>query len=139
MIRLVAVGKVKSSYYREGLADYQARLSRYGGLTTVEIKDSGPQEEGRHILSRLRGSPVVACDLAGRLWDSSRLARFLSQHAGPCFVLGGPDGLSAAVRERADHLLKLSGFTLPHELARLVLVEQLYRAQTILRGHPYHR
>jgi 23S rRNA (pseudouridine1915-N3)-methyltransferase len=139
MIRLVAVGKVKSGYYRDGIADYERRLSRYGRLSTSEIRDSNPQEEGDRILAQMKGSPVVACDVTGELWDSQRLAKLLGEQASPCFIIGGPDGLSQAVRDRADYLLQLSGFTLPHELARLVLVEQLYRAFTILRGHPYHR
>jgi 23S rRNA (pseudouridine1915-N3)-methyltransferase len=139
MIHLVAVGKVKTPYYREAIADYEARLSRFASLTAVEVRDSNPVDEGKLLLARLRGAPVVACDPGGQPWDSRRLADFLGTRASPCFLLGGPEGLSDAVRERADHLLSLSAFTLPHELARLVLTEQLYRALTILRGLPYHR
>jgi 23S rRNA (pseudouridine1915-N3)-methyltransferase len=139
VIRVLAVGKIRASYYREAVADYLTRAGRFSPVEIVEVPDSTPPEEGRALWAKAQGGPTVACDVAGRPWSTERLAEFLGQHGGPCFFVGGPDGLDADVLDRADHRLQLSAMTFPHELARLMLVEQIYRALTILRGHPYHR
>ena len=139
MIRLIAVGRVKAPYYQNGIADYARRIGRFARLEILEVADKDPISEGSNILKKLSGEPIVACDPGGEAWSSPDLARFLGKHGGPCFILGGPDGLSDAVREKADHRLSLGSMTFPHELARLILLEQIYRGFTILRGHPYHR
>lgn len=139
MIRILAVGKIKASHYRDAIEDYLTRLTRFAPAEILEVPDSGPDEEGRALLAKAQGGPLVACDPHGRAWTTEDLARFLGAHGGPCFFVGGPDGLSQEVLARSEHRVQLSAMTLPHELARLVLIEQIYRAQTILRGHPYHR
>jgi 23S rRNA (pseudouridine1915-N3)-methyltransferase len=101
--------------------------------------------EAERILAQIPpGATVVALTREGRPWSSVRLSRFLQECALSSvrevdFVVGGAFGLSAAVLERADRRLTLSSMTMPHELARLVLAEQLYRAGTIQRGEPYHK
>ena len=139
MIHLVCVGKVKSSYHRDGIDDYTRRLSRFSKLRVAEIPDSKPEDEGRKILTKIKGKPLVLCDLKGEAMKSEDLASFLSREASPCFVIGGPDGLSDELRSKADKMIKLSDLTLTHEFARLLLLEQLYRGYCILNGHPYHR
>lgn len=139
MIRILAVGKIKATYYRDAVADYATRLSRFAPVEILEVGDSNPHDEGRALLAKAQGGPLVACDPAGEAWTTEELAEFMGRHGGPCFFVGGPDGLSAEVLTRSEHRLQLSAMTFPHELARLVLVEQVYRALTILRGHPYHR
>jgi 23S rRNA (pseudouridine1915-N3)-methyltransferase len=102
------------------------------------------EAEGKLILGRLDASEqVVLLDERGRQFDSRALAAKLTdwQHAGRdlCFIVGGPDGVSAGVRQRADFTWSLSSLTLPHGLARVLLAEQLYRGHALQTGHPYHR
>jgi 23S rRNA (pseudouridine1915-N3)-methyltransferase len=139
LIRILAVGRLRSAYVREGVNDYLRRIGRLGRLRLEEVADSEPTQEGRQLLARAKGDPLVACDRRGEFWSSDRIAELLGSKGSPCFILGGPEGLSAEVLEKADSRLSFGALTLPHELARLVLVEQIYRGLTIVRGHPYHR
>jgi 23S rRNA (pseudouridine1915-N3)-methyltransferase len=139
MIRIHAVGKLKIGWAREACADYQRRLRRFGGVEIQEVDDGDPVSEAQ-ALHRLRGSgPRVACDRQGENWTSPHLARWLGQHGSAVFLLGGPEGLAPDLMGSCDERLAFGAVTLPHELARVLLLEQIYRAMTILRGHPYHR
>ena len=138
-IRIIAVGKVRKSWMREALQLYCKRLS---GLTILELKDTDPRREALAITSELRrGEKLITLSEKGRRFGSVELAEHLRRSGSDrlVFVIGGADGLEASLRERADWELSLSDLTFPHELARLLLVEQLYRTQTILQGGPYHR
>jgi len=138
-IRLIAVGKVKKSWIREGLQVYQKRLPE---LDIVEIKDSDPEKEGTQILSMLKGSDrLVALMEEGDCLSSVELTQLLSRAASNSlvFAIGSADGLSSSVKHNAAHRLSLSPMTFPHEIARLLLLEQLYRAKSILQGSSYHR
>jgi 23S rRNA (pseudouridine1915-N3)-methyltransferase len=139
MIRVVAVGRLKARWAQEACADYARRAGRFAHLEVIEVPDREPVEEGRRLLEAARGEPRLACDPAGELLSSEDLARLLGRFGSPCFLIGGPDGLSAEVTARCDRSLSLGPLTLPHELARLVLLEQIYRGLSILKGHPYHR
>ena len=137
--RIIAVGKVRKGWVQEGVALYLKRLQ---GLQVVELKDSTPEKEAEAIRSTLRadewpvmlmeqGTPLASIPFAQRLerLGNERLA----------FVIGGADGLTDELKAAARWQLSLSPMTFPHELARLLLLEQLFRAQTILQGSPYHR
>lgn len=150
-IRVVCVGKPRGDGVAAAIADYEARAARYWPLEVVEVRgESGagrsPSEvrvrEGERLLSRVSGT-LVALDERGRGWTSEAFAAFLQrvrEGAGDLsFVIGGAFGLDDAVRAGAAHLLAVAPWTLAHELARLVLAEQLYRAGTIVRGEPYHK
>ncbi|NKB86869.1 MAG: 23S rRNA (pseudouridine(1915)-N(3))-methyltransferase RlmH [Acidobacteria bacterium] len=150
-------GKTSAAYARDGMDDYLGRIGRYQKcrvVITPEEPRSGRysqehrvEREGEGILKRLKDlDPFWLCALhpAGKplnTGDFAKLVRRQLQDDGrtPVFVVGGPDGLSYAVQKRADRLLGMSSFTLPHDMARLVLVEQVYRALTIIHGHPYDR
>jgi 23S rRNA (pseudouridine1915-N3)-methyltransferase len=151
-VRLLAVGRDRSGLYAPAVEEYAARLGRQLKFELVELPEArkaagtprAREEEGATILSRLRPDErLVALDERGdeptSVELSRRLARWLERGQDVALVIGGSDGLSPAVLERADERLALSRLTLAHRLARLVLVEQLYRAMTILRGEPYHR
>jgi 23S rRNA (pseudouridine1915-N3)-methyltransferase len=138
-IRILAVGKVRKSWVNEGVALYRKRLP---GLEIIELKDATMAREGEAIRACLRpderlvvlseeGSTHDSVTFAGQLRDSGsgRLA----------FVIGGAEGLDPVLKARASWLLSLSPMTFPHELARLLLLEQLYRALSIQQGGPYHR
>ena len=151
-IRLLAVGRDRSGLFAPAAEEYLGRLARSLKVELVELPEARKQagtprakeEEGETILSRLRpGERLVALDERGEEPTSEGLARKLAawQARGQdlAFCIGGADGLSPAVLERAAERLSLSRMTLPHRLARVVLLEQLYRASTILRGEPYHK
>ena len=151
------VGKTVAEYARTGISDYLSRIDRYRSskIVTVPEEPQGRQytvahrleREGRSILQRLAGfepAGVVVVDARGRQLDSRGFARLVQKHSyedtrALVFVVGGPDGLAPMVRERADELLGLSRLTLPHDMARLLLAEQIYRAFTIIHGQPYAR
>lgn len=139
MIRMIVVGKLKAKWARLADEDYTRRITRFARLEVVEIADSNPDREGEQILARLGQEPLICCDRRGEQWSSEQLAERLGAHGSLSFCVGGPEGLSAAVLERARESFAFGRATLPHELARIVLLEQVYRGFTILGGHPYHK
>jgi len=151
-IRLLAVGKDRSGLYAPAVEEYAGRLVRYVKFELVELPEArkhagtaqAKEEEGETILAKLKpGERLVILDERGDEPTSVELAKrvgkWLTLAQDVALVIGGSDGLSAAVRARAQETLALSRMTLAHRLARLVLLEQLYRAMTILRGEPYHK
>ncbi|MDR0965603.1 MAG: 23S rRNA (pseudouridine(1915)-N(3))-methyltransferase RlmH [Myxococcales bacterium] len=151
-LRIVSIGRDRSGLFEAGVREYAGRLERYCHLELLELAEARKEQgidqaivdEGQRILDRLRpGECCVALDERGKPFTSEQLANWLGKQrdAGrdACFCVGGANGLSDAVKRRAELTLSLSALTLPHRLARLVLAEQLYRAFTILRGEPYHR
>lgn len=150
-LTLLAVGKLRPAL-REVCDDYLRRLRRFVPVREHEVRESGrastPDEqclrEGERLIAAL--SPrqrMILLERAASPWSSEQLARHLDRwrlsgrdHA---VIIGGANGVSAAVRARADQEWSLGSLTLPHELARVIAAEQLYRASTILRGEPYHR
>ena len=139
MIRILCIGRLKSSYLREGVEDYLLRARRFARIEVVELPDQDRARESRALLAALGSPRSILCDSRGSQWTSEELARELGAHGAVDFVLGGPDGVEEIVRERADRCVAFGAITLPHELARLILCEQIYRGFCILRGHPYHR
>lgn len=151
-LRVVAVGKDRSGLYAPAVAEYAGRLSRYVPFAIVEVPEArrlagtprAKDEEGESLLARLGAKErVVLLDERGTEETSEafarRVGRWLARGQDVALVIGGADGVSDAVRARADESIALSRLTLAHRLARLVLLEQLYRAMTILRGERYHR
>jgi 23S rRNA (pseudouridine1915-N3)-methyltransferase len=142
---VLAVGKVKEPGLREAIDDYVKRIERHFPLEEIEVKDA-PVSALRAALERKLPAPahVVALDVAGRSMTSEAFARWLESRATRgkgkvVFLIGGAEGLPPEIVASADEKLSLSAMTFPHRLARLILVEQLYRAVTILRGEPYAR
>lgn len=154
LIQVMAPGKVKKGHLRTGCEDYLNRLKHYGRTQVVEVKEEPIgkrvvpsvvlKREGIRLLARIPiGAACVVLDERGQSMRSEALAEWLRSHRDRgirtvVFIIGGPLGLAPEVLERAELRLSLSAMTLPHELARLVLLEQLYRAHTILNGEPYH-
>ena len=150
-------GKTSAAYARQGIDDYLGRIERYRKCrvlvspeeprTRQYSKEHRVEREGAGILKRLGDvDPAWVCALhpGGKPMNTTEFAELLRRQLDedgrtPVFVVGGPDGLSYPVQKRADRLLGMSSFTLPHDMARLVLVEQVYRALTIIHGHPYDR
>jgi len=134
-LRVVAVGKIPP-HFREAQEHY---IKKVRGLEVLEVKKGkSKEEEGERLLSKVKGF-VVALDERGKEMGSREFAGLIGKHPAVTFLIGGADGLSDKVRQRADFILSLSKLTLQHDVARIVLLEQLFRAQEINRGSPYHR
>ena len=137
--RILAVGKVRRSWIQDGIELYRKRLP---GLELIELRDSTPDKEAESIRASLRPTEhLIALMEEGDAVGSIPFARRLDQLGNQrlAFVIGGADGLTNELKGRAHWQLSLSPMTFPHELARLMLIEQLFRAQAILQGSPYHR
>ncbi len=136
-IRVLAVGKLKEAHYRDAVDEYLGRLRHYATIEEVEVRDDAALKKA--IPPRAH---VVALTIDGKPRSSEELAARIEELAGRvnelAFIIGGADGIPADVVAQAHEKLSLSRMTLPHRLARLVLVEQLYRAMTIRKGEPYH-
>lgn len=137
--RILAVGKIRRSWIREGIDHY---LKRMPGLSITELRDNGPEKEAQAILASLRSDELfVSLMEQGESLASVPFARRLEQLGNEriAFVIGGADGLTTELKKMSRWQLSLSPMTFPHELARLMLIEQLFRAHSILQGGPYHR
>lgn len=154
-LRLVCVGKLSEAYLRTGVDEFTTRISRYLPLLVNELKEekgggkkSDPRQlcerEGERILEKIPATAfAVVLDERGESVTSEGVATLLDRHMVQgtpevALVIGGPYGLSDAVRRRANLLLSLSPMTFTHQMVRLFLLEQIYRGLTILRGEPYH-
>ncbi len=149
----MSVGKDRSGLFEPAVQEYASRLAHYTRFELVELPEASGRKlkpgdakltEAEAILSRRKPQDwVVALDERGKQLDSVELSRYLAKAQGGAkdllFVIGGDEGLDDSVRQAAHLTLSLSRMTLPHRLARLVLIEQLYRAFTILKGEPYHK
>ncbi|NOV02725.1 23S rRNA (pseudouridine(1915)-N(3))-methyltransferase RlmH [Paenibacillus planticolens] len=157
-IQILTVGKLKERYLVDGIAEYVKRLGPYAKVQMIEVPDEKAPEnmspaeeqqvrvkEGARLLAALRPDVyVVALAIDGEMWSSEQLAASLDKLATygrsqVAFVIGGSLGLSSELLRRADVRLSFGRMTLPHQLMRLVLVEQIYRAMRINRGEPYHK
>ena len=143
---VLCVGTVKETYMKEAVADYAKRLGKYGKLDFIEVPEAvSVKKEGEALLGRIpERSFTVALDLGGKMLSSPGLASFLDKKATDgfshfTFIIGGSDGLDPRVNDRADFRLCLSEMTFPHQMARLILLEQLYRAMKINHGETYHK
>ena len=150
MIRVVAVGKIKETFFTQAVEEYSKRLSGYYKLQIVEVADEKCDEktlekEAEKILKVLKDTDyVIALAIQGRKYSSEGLAEMIQQleiegKSSITFVIGGSLGLSERVLKRADLLLSFSDMTFPHQLMRVILLEQLYRACKINRNEPYHK
>ena len=157
-VQVLAVGKIKEKYLKQGIEEYRKRMGRYGRLQIVELKEESFTEplsakqvqeilsrEGERIIAEIKPrSYVFALDRQGQEWGSKKLATEFQRLAVGgtsqlVFIIGGSWGLDRQVLEQADRVLSFSKFTFPHQLMRLILMEQIYRAFTITRNERYHK
>jgi 23S rRNA (pseudouridine1915-N3)-methyltransferase len=150
---VVAVGKPREAALAAAITEYETRAARYWPLEVHEVRDEPARSasveqvrdrEGERLLAKVpAGGEVIACDAGGEAMSSEEFAQWLQRKREAArsiaLLIGGAFGLSDTVRARAKSRLSLAAWTLPHELARLVLAEQLYRAGTIIRGEPYNK
>jgi 23S rRNA (pseudouridine1915-N3)-methyltransferase len=157
-ITVLCVGKIKEAYYREALAEYVKRLSKYCRLNVIEVADEQTpdktsdtevaailKKEEERILSKIpANSHVISLAIEGKSLDSVAFSSLIddlgiSGKSNICFIIGGSLGLSDNVKSRSDMLLSFSKMTYPHQLMRVILTEQIYRAYRIIKGEPYHK
>ena len=155
---MLAVGKIKEKYLVQGISEYAKRLSRYCKLEIVEVADEKTPDkagdaveaqiketEGRRLLKYIReGDYVVALAIQGKMLDSIELSKLVENlgiqgESSLVFVIGGSLGLSEEVMRRADYLLSFSKRTFPHQMMRMILLEQIYRGYRIMMREPYHK
>jgi len=137
------IGRTKNSAIQSLTDEYLRRIRQYAEAEAIALKDEAALFDAAGERGRGRRRFLVVADSRGKQLSSEEMAEFIAGHQerSPqplCFAVGGPDGFSAGARNRADFILSLGKMTFAHELARVILVEQLYRAFTILKGHPYH-
>lgn len=156
-INIVVVGSIKEKFYRDAIDEYVKRLSRYAKLSITEVKDekthanaSASEEdkikqiEAERILSKLNNSYVVVLAIDGKKYTSESFAKRMENYdilskGNLTFVIGGSLGLHESVLKRADERLSFSDMTFPHQLMRVILLEQIYRAYRIRNNEPYHK
>ncbi|SEG00973.1 23S rRNA (pseudouridine1915-N3)-methyltransferase [Caloramator fervidus] len=157
-IDIICVGKLKEKYLKDGIEEYKKRLSRYCNINIIEVPDEKApenisqkeediikQKEGFGILKHVKdNSFVIALEIKGKMMSSEELADFIKERqvtgdSNLTFIIGGSIGLSKEVLQRANLKLSFSKMTFPHQLMRLILLEQIYRAFKIIKGEPYHK
>jgi 23S rRNA (pseudouridine1915-N3)-methyltransferase len=157
-IYIISVGKIKERYLKDAITEYSKRLSRYCKLEIIEVTDEKTpdnasekeelqikEKEGAAILRLLKDNMhVIALDLKGKMLSSEELSKYVENcgiqgESNIAFIIGGSLGLSAEVLKRADFSISFSKMTFPHQLMRVILLEQLYRGYRIMSGEPYHK
>ena len=154
-IRIIAVGKLKEKFWKDAVQDYVKRLGAYAKIEIIEVQDRDPAKcGGEKIAMQLEASDIlkaipasaqaILLAIDGKQYSSEQFAQRLNKYLSSgtsdfCFIIGGSTGVDVAVKKRADEEISFGPITLPHNLARVVLVEQLYRTFKIIRNEPYHK
>lgn len=152
MLKIVCVGKIKEDFFEKGIKEYTKRISGFSKFNIVEVKEINTNDisknifqEGKNILEKISNDEyVITLEIKGKTLDSVEFANLISNkltygYSKITFVIGGSNGLDEAVLKRSDYSLSFSSFTFPHQLMRLILTEQIYRALTIINNKEYHK
>ena len=152
MIKILCVGKIKERFFVDGISEYQKRIDAYTKFSIVEVKEVNTpdinkniKDEGYNLLSKITDDEfVITLEIKGKMIDSVELAHLIEDKmtygfSKITFVIGGSNGLSEDVIKRSNYHLSFSKFTFPHQLMRLILIEQIYRALTIINNKEYHK
>lgn len=144
MIKIICVGKIKEKYLQDAISDYMKRLTKYHKVFIVELDDSNMVEESKKILKNIDSKDfVITLDVEGNQLSSVQFADKIDKqfivNPNITFVIGGSDGLDLKVKERANYSLSFSRLTFPHQLFRVILLEQIYRCFKILNNETYHK
>ena len=150
MIKIIAVGTIKEDYYTGAVKEYSKRLNPYTKLQIVQVPDENcddktKKKEAASILKNIKESDyVITLEIKGKKFSSEQFAKKIEElgvqgHSDLCFVIGGSLGLDESVLSRSNLALSFSDMTFPHQLMRVILLEQIYRAFKIIRNEPYHK
>ena len=144
MIRIVCVGKIKEKFYRDAIDEYLKRMGKYHKVEIVEVMDSNMKNEASEILKKITDKEfVVTLEIDGNNVSSVELSKFIDKtlinNSVITFVIGGSDGLDDEVKRRSNYKLSFSKMTFPHQLFRVILLEQIYRSFKIINNETYHK
>ncbi len=148
MIKIITVGKIKEKYFIDAIEEYKKRISKYSKLEIIELNDLNFDkektlfEEGKNILSKINEKDfVITMEIEGKKIDSIELSNFIDKNISRniTFIIGGSYGLSKEVKERSNYKLSFSDLTFPHQLFRIILLEQIYRSFRIINNESYHK
>lgn len=144
MIKIICVGKIKEKYLRDAISDYEKRISKYHKINIIEVEDFNMKEESIRILKNIKKDDfVITLEINGNVISSVEFANKIDKlfitNSNITFVIGGSDGIDDIVKERSNYSLSFSTFTFPHQLFRVILLEQIYRCFKILNNETYHK
>lgn len=144
MIRIICVGKIKETFYKEAIEEYLKRLQKYHKIIIDEIIDSDIKTEGKFILEKIKEKDyVITLEITGKEMNSLEFSEYLNKtfiiNSNITFIIGGSDGLDNKVKERANYKISFSKLTFPHQLFRVILLEQIYRSFKIVNNETYHK
>ena len=144
MIKIICVGKIKEQYLKDAILEYKKRISKYHKLEIIELPDNSIEEEGNAILKVINDKDyVINLEIEGKMIDSiefsNRIEKIFIEHSNITFIIGGSDGLSDKIKAISNFKLSFSKMTFPHQLFRVILLEQIYRAFKIMKNETYHK
>lgn len=150
MIKIICVGKIKEKFFKDAILEYQKRLTKYTKVEVLELPDfslspnQNKEKEGELILKNIKEKDyVITLEIEGKKFSSLDFSNFLNktqiENSNMIFVIGGSDGLSDLVKQRSNYALSFSDLTFPHQLFRVILLEQIYRAFKIMNNESYHK
>ena len=144
MIKIICVGKIKEAFYRDAIAEYIKRMSKYHKLEIIEVIDSNIKEEKELILKKIdRKDFIITMEIEGKQISSVEFSELIDKtlmnYSNITFIIGGSDGLDSEIKELSNYKLSFSKMTFPHQLFRVILLEQIYRAFKILHNESYHK
>lgn len=145
-INIICVGNLKEKYWKEASSEYQKRLQKYCELNIFEIKETDVENESALLLNKINQNSkefVILCDILGQKFNSRQFSNLLNekinQNSGITIIVGGSDGVNDEMKNRADLLVSFSDLTFPHQMFRVILLEQIYRAFKIKKNEKYHK
>jgi len=143
-INLLCVGSLKEKFWKEAQQEYKKRIQKYCDLTIAECKETGKDAESKLLIKKTEDTPfVILCDKNGKKMDSDEFSAFINNkmetNKSVTIIIGGSDGVTDKLRGKCDYLLSFSDFTFPHQMFRIILLEQLYRAFKIANNEKYHK
>ncbi len=144
MIKIICVGKIKEKFFRESIDEYMKRLSKYHKVNIIEVMDSNIKDEAKEILKKIEAKDyIVTLEIEGKQISSMELADLIDKtflsHPNITFIIGGSEGLDEEIKKISDYKLSFSRMTFPHQLFRIILLEQIYRSFKILNNETYHK
>ena len=144
MIKIICVGKIKEKFYRDAIDEYMKRLSKYHKIQIIEVNDSNMKLEKEEILKKLDTKDyIITMEIEGKELSSLELSNFMDKtfltNSNITFIIGGSNGLADEIKDKSNYKLSFSKLTFPHQLFRVILLEQIYRSFKILNNEAYHK
>lgn len=145
MLRIICIGKIKKDYIKEAIKDYQTRLTKYTKLEIIELQDDNIKDEASRILKYIDDkSYIITLDIKGTMLTSIELSEKIKElntygNSNITFIIGGSDGIDESIKQKSNYSISFSKLTFPHQLFRVILLEQLYRSYKIINNEQYHK